>query len=877
MFKCLVNENSTHASGPRVARSFTYIRSTKRYSFLVMLLLASLISTLDGHCQSVNGTDNGIAVGRPKLFDNRSLQIMLDSLNQQLQSAQFFNQATIGAALGVLQGSESFDVTRNLNVSASFLPKTTPPPAPTLSGSLALPGTPSGQQPGSFSLTLPKSSGGAGSGGSTANTTAATGSSSGGSAQSTTPATLPILVGSPGQFGSSANDLLADQVNLTYQVFNLRLLLERSITDRLLMEQNENIGRTRLQAVIGFNVSLDPPKETKDSAAIVEITISLEHPPANPTSNISLVAVMPQEKTYNSSALNTHDNAFGGSAVAKMITVGYSERHRGQVFYLFRDNDTMAFERMAKTPDPNTLRFGWQFRPVLGRRSVSPGTRQMFAIIALPDNDEPPTQNQPHSPVQIHVKVDTYWKHFEHRSLTTAYNEAWVHYINPVGIANIPLRLPDPWPVEYSNIEVPRSAGIEDSLTPIVDRVDWIPTSNTQGTVVVHGKNFFSGTTVSLAGQQYTGPGDGFVLQSDQTMVLSSTVQAVATGDGVINGRYGKSVLLAPDNVANNYQRLYVGPFELRPFGSEYSKLTLNVGREGAPLLLADALPPKAVFIRYNDAVLDVPTEIRQDDANPDTLDISTYISNAVLGSGDGVVTVKFPFGGKSWEAKKQIYQPLLPIVTRTGGKDKATLAIAFPRPYGMEFRGNWKIILDKIYQIGDPGDRDTDADVSVRRATDCSVVEPSCHLVILSAKTALLDTFQKFVIVSDAGDSLGVSIPSVNPVNQAAQINAANTSAMLQNEARVVTFYGQGLGLIKRVFFSNQDLPFTVKADGTAITVFISPDVTSKAGHKDIVFQMDQNTLLAGGIDVLATGGAGSPGQGNANSVTPNATPNNQ
>jgi hypothetical protein len=391
------------------------IRSPKLWLSMSILILVSLACASRAHGQ-VNATDNGIAVGRPKVFDNRSLQIMLDSLNQQLQSAQFFNQATISAALGVLQGSESYDVTRNLNVSASFLPKTTPPPAPTTSGSVTLPGTPSGQQTGSFSATLPKPSGGSGS-----SSSGSGGSGSGGSAQTTSPATLPILTPASGQFGASPNDLLADQVNLSYQVFNLRMLLERSITDRLLMDQGPS--QTRLQAVVGFDVTLDPPREAKDSAAFVEITITLERAPADPNSNISLVAVMPQEKTYNSAALNTHDNAFGGSAVAKMITVGYTERHRGQVFYLFRDNDTMAFERMTRNPDGNSLKFGWEFRPVLGRRSVSPGTRQMFAIIALPSNDEPLTQGQ----VQIHVHVDTYWMHYDHSSLTTTYNEPWVH------------------------------------------------------------------------------------------------------------------------------------------------------------------------------------------------------------------------------------------------------------------------------------------------------------------------------------------------------------------------------------------------------------------------------------------------------------------
>jgi len=839
-----------------------------------LLLLTTLVVAPPIRCQgpAKNGTDNGIAVGSPKIFDNRSLQIMLDSLNASLQNTQFFDQATISAALGLLQGSESYDVTRNLSVSASLMPKTTPSPAPTISGNATLPGGQSGQS-GSFSITLPKPAGGS-DGSSSGGSSGGSGSNSG-SQQSVTPATLPILAASSGQFGANASDLLADQINLTYQVFNLRMLLERSLTDRLLMEPApSNNGLTRLQAVIGFDVTLDPPKEAKDSVAIVEITVTLESAPVEPNTNLSLVAVMPQEKTYNSAALNTHDNAFGGSAVAKMITIGYTERHRGQVFYLFRDNDTMSFERMPSPAVANSLKFGWQFRPVLGRRSVSPGTRQMFAIIALPDRDEP-NQTQP---LQVHVHVDTYWKHYEHRSLTTTYNEAWTHYVNPAHISNIPLRLPGLWPADYPNVEIPKSARIQNNLSPTVNSVDWIPANNNQGTVVVHGKNFFSGTTVSLAGQQYTSAGDGLVLQSDQTMIISTTVQAIATGDGVINGRYGNAVLLAPDIVTGNMNPLYVDNFELRPFGSEYSELTLRLGRRGGIALnLADAPAPNAFFIRFNDAVLDVPTKIRPDDINPNLLDITTQISNTVLGTGDGVVTVKFPFGGKTWEAKEQVYQPLLPIVTRTGGKDKATLAISYPRPYGMEFRGNWKIILDKTYQVGDPGDQDTDADVSVKRVSTCSVIEPSCHLLTLTAKTTLLDTFQKFVIVSNGGDAVSVTIPPSNPTTQAAQINSANTTAMLQNEARVVVFYGKGLTLVKRVFFTNQDLPFFAKADGTAITVFISTDVTSKAGHKDIVFQVDQNTLLAGGIDVLATGSSGAPGQGNAAPANANPNPNNQ
>ena len=46
--------------------------------------------------------------------------------------------------------------------------------------------------------------------------------------------------------------------------------------------------------------------------------------------------------------------------------------------------DTLSYERM--TPDGSIV-FGWMFRPVLGRRSVTPGFKQLFAVFALPRTD----------------------------------------------------------------------------------------------------------------------------------------------------------------------------------------------------------------------------------------------------------------------------------------------------------------------------------------------------------------------------------------------------------------------------------------------------------------------------------------------------------
>jgi len=683
---------------------------------------------------------------------------------------------------------------------------------------------------------------------------------------------LPILTPSSGQFGESASDLLADQVNLTYQIFNLRMLLERSLTDRLLPNPGGS-DHPRLQAVVGFDVSLDPPKEAKDSVAIVEVTISEDSEP-NPK-RVSLVALMPQEKTYNSAALNTHSNAFGGSAVARVVTVGFTQTRRGQVFYLFRDNDTLAFERMPNNPDDQTqLTFGWQFRPVLGRRSVAPGVRQMFAVLALPENDDPNNKSE----FNLKVKVKTYWKHYDHGTLTTYYHEQWIHYVDPSQLPGINLRLPGLHPEEFQHVRVRSTAKFQPGLTPEVDKVEWLPTSTQSGTVVIHGKNFFTGTTITLGNQQYVTAADGLTLQSDQTMMLRTTSAAVATGDGAVNGRYGPSVLLGPSSALSRPQ-LVIHHHSVAGFGAEYAEMQIFVELANhANLRLRDAPAQNAMFVLYNDALLPEPTAVRPwVHGGVQGLEIDVQVPNSLLGNLDGVVTVKFAFGGRSWEAKNAMFDPLLPAIARTGGKDKATLTIAYRPP--VEIGANTRVILDRSYDIGNPGSSPVGSDVAVERLTTCTLPpapsssrEPGCFIFLLTAKTSLLDTYQKLVIANGQGNIVSVAIPQNGPVQQAAVLDKTQpTPTYLVNEATATNFRGTNLGSIKRVFFNNQDLPFSTKSDGTQITVFISADVTSKPGNKDIILQVDQNTLLPARITVLQSGG--SSGNGTA-ATTPSQPP---
>jgi hypothetical protein len=312
---------------------------------------------------------NGVHVGDIKVYDNRSLSLMLEQLSQQLQSVRVVDQQRLVQALGLTQGSQVRETVRALQVGTL--------PLPSVQTSEAL-------QEGALQVTERTSD------------------------RAAVPAAAPALptpLSAPASgvnFGQNALDLLAEQIDLTYRIFNLQMLLERSLTDRLWK------GEPRLQAVVGLEISIDPPRDARDHSAVVELTLTTTSPP-------SLVALMPEAKRYNASALSTKTNAFGGAAVAQILTIGYSEQRRGQVFYLFQDVDTIALERLSRPGDSDTdaLSFGWSFRPVLGRRSVAPGVRQLFAVLSFPVPDLGTTP-----PQQVAVKARTYWRKYDQSSLS---------------------------------------------------------------------------------------------------------------------------------------------------------------------------------------------------------------------------------------------------------------------------------------------------------------------------------------------------------------------------------------------------------------------------------------------------------------------------
>jgi hypothetical protein len=840
-------------------------------SWLCTLAVALII----GVPVSVHAQGNGINVGQPKVYDNQSLMIMLDQLNTRLSQVTVIDQQSLTKALGYTQGSQERDFVSNFNASVSLTPK-------------ALTDTGSGNANSSDSSK--------GSSGSSSGKNSSTGSS--------TTSALPELLTAPTykpDYGENSIDLLSDQVDLTYQIFNLRMLLERSVTDRLLN------GSPRRQAVVSFNITVDPPQNARDAAAYIEITLSSTKGP------ISLVASMPQEKTYNATSLSSSSNAYGGSAVAKIISISYNQRKRNQIFYLYRDSDTLALER---SPVGNSVTFGWVFRPVLGRRSVSPGMRQMFAVIALPDNDmvgDGAKEDPSYPRVELHAK--TYWLHYE-RSSSTTVAHGYPGFWNWSG-----KRLPIPEEHGLETIQTLPTDAIENGLGPTIRDVQLFQTTNGSTVLQISGTNFFTGTSITIGDKTFAGPHDGLYLKSSETMLLTANTDTLSKAlAAVVNGRYGPAVPLYPNASPSG---IVIAKSKLSPVGPNFTNVEVIVG---------DAIDPNnfthSTIEHFPDLILTLNgTPIPYRPQLSDTTDtIPPYhhrsyvvatvkVPNSLLHSRDNRVGILFPLLGESWSAENLIYDPDEVQITRMTTGQSTTLLVSRP---GMEFNNEWRLVLDKSYSLTDPLEAAAGTDkkskgkgsppaVSVQFSRLLPCQKPKdpndpkgprdkndknrCNIIEILVDSKFLSNYQKLILVADDGYTQLLDVPAASQKEGASsappKVASITPSSVGLNEVVTVTIIGTGLDAVKQVTFEGKPLTFwtapakensadTAKASAAAaasgdaasktqkIEVLLSREVTGKAGHQELLLQVDPKNMSTATVTVAP---------GAAKTVNPKAT----
>jgi len=613
----------------------------------------------------------GITVGAPKAFDNRTLNLMLERLNGQLAGINVIDQKSLAQAIGTVQGSSAQETSRSLSIQGP-------------------------QQSSS-----PKDGG--------------------------APPSLPDLLATPSaltslKYGMNSSDLLSEQVELSYQIFNLQMLLDRSLSDRLL---NPKFG-PRLQTVVGLNVSVDPPRDAENAAAIVEITLTKTDDPCQKTGTCdestsctpgasavespSLVAAMPQEHSYNSVALSSKSNAFGGSAVTKLITVGYNERRRGQTYYMFRDNDTISFERQS-CPGAGRVTFGWAFRPVLGRKSVSPGLRQLFAVVALPEDDsyrahsdKDSSGEAQSSPPTYAIAIKTYWRKYDPRTLTSA-NDSEIRPWSKVGHflslgTNLTYAPSGVTKISNYQLVVPLTSTYLYQLRPSFQSISWHPVGTKQASIAVEGQNLFYDTQVAIGDKLLSGPKEGLRLVSDQGMDIVTDLSALY-GDVAILGRYGPAKPLELEIPDRTDLTLPAATFGAA-LGGYISLTVLPMSNHGKQCLemsdLADARLGQPILF-LNGAPIPGPYSFSSSD---DCLSLVARVPESAMPKLGGSVTLKFPFR-KGLSAKQILYDPTTVYKLQTLTPDKDYLLRRLDGAFVREQSGitvnkvtvdNWRLVI---------------------------------------------------------------------------------------------------------------------------------------------------------------------------------------
>src|SRR5215472_14722819 len=542
---------------------------------IVAILLAIFVWFVWTH-RPEDLTGNGVTIGQAKAFDSSSLILRLQRLNSGLETLKVVNQ-NITENLSAVQERTSTESSESLVLGAKDKNE--------------------------------KNAGG-----------------SGDKKDVSSEKKTPESPDSKSRVGLGAADVLTNQVNLASLIFSLQALYEGSLSDRMIND------KSRLQTVLGFQVSISPPAGYADSVAIVEMAVRTKPsstvapvspppqsrrtwirsifarqievatadgatlassattssvspvppsgvsvvagaaavapttsaspapstPPAVPAASgatpvtpsattnavrpapplanhvpVSLVALMPQEKTYNAELTTSTDRSLDGAGTVRWFRFGVSGRKAARGAFMRRDPETVAFERkQGESPEllDGATVFGWEFRPELGRRAIAPGPRQLMAVIAVPADDD--TEG---AETILQLKTRSYWRRYNRRTQTSGPAWSWL-----------------PWSVDRSGtytsdvqeLAIPNTARIQSTLAPSVSEVNWTDAGGGKAYVTVSGRHFFPGTKVLIGGQTKSEKDESLTLKSEQTLEFEAPLASLAFGGALLIGRYGEAIRL---------------------------------------------------------------------------------------------------------------------------------------------------------------------------------------------------------------------------------------------------------------------------------------------------------------------------------------------
>jgi len=582
-------------------------------------------------------SNKGIHVGQPKTYDDRSLELMLQSAEQRLRTLQLLDQARIASNVGNIQGGSQSETGFGLQITGSPTPATV---ANTSSGDTLSSGTTqssgnsiatntgstltTGTNPPATSLSTTVSNSVTGNGAVSNNSSASNTSSN--SLQTSTPSVTPVAPPPVSESGlalstngaPSASDILNEEMQLTYEIANLRLLLQGSLNDRFIPGSRI----LKQHATVGFPISIEPPNDPRYKNAVAEITVIVTTGPVfnsseptttevdakEPCSGVlrltvvaknsgdcptyksgkpdsskpivegkcpdppGLIAILPREKTYNVTNIQASNVNLAGAVTAKVVTVGATWSHQYKTFYVVQAQDTVAFETEPRLrEDLNGLNdfstaFGWQFRPVLGEKRVRSGLRETFAQLSFQVPEYPAAK------LYGYVTVLAKWRSYDPKTGAVGdeiHDRAYEQHLRR----------------EYESFEKQPTISSTDNkvpsvqwlgawklyqfdLTPELPDVDWEDIGGGKISITANGR-YLPGTNVIVGSSSIGSSSTDFLYDPERIRFVASAAQLITSNDVYVEEQGGKVTRLEPQKESN----LEIVSVEATPANNTESKV----------------------------------------------------------------------------------------------------------------------------------------------------------------------------------------------------------------------------------------------------------------------------------------------------------------
>lgn len=370
---------------------------------------------------SRRAADNGISVDQVKIYDDSMLQQMLRAAESKLAAMQTLDQSSVISRFGALTGATQRISNVGVGVQTPQIPGVT---STSRSGGTTSVNT----------VTDAISATGVATSSEVDQSTIASSTQdvvSAAPAFAPPTATPPAATTSlPGAFSVSASDALNEQMQLTYEIANLRLLLDGALSDHVMVVDGARYVKPRV--TLGFPIAVDSQNRFRDATAVVEVEVSGAGHLAS--ERPSITALLPRDRTYNVAAITDSSMSIGGGIATGVVGVSGSWLRGRKTYFITQDQDTVALSFEPDAADAVGIR--WQFRPVLGKRVIKSGLRQTFVQIAFPLELDPA--------IFGHVKVRTYWVRYDAKRGSTkdvvrgSYKEYDVQPIVPLPLASEP-------------------------------------------------------------------------------------------------------------------------------------------------------------------------------------------------------------------------------------------------------------------------------------------------------------------------------------------------------------------------------------------------------------------------------------------------------